>query len=73
MFVIRSDRGYFRHGVAADKLSGRIALRPGMLIHFDPLEWHVFEYDEGGRVEILFIYGQVDNIRPEEVAAELSR
>lgn len=73
VFIIRSDGGYFRYGPAEDELSDRIALRPGMLIHFNPLEWHVFEYDEGGCIEIIFIYGQVDNIRPEEVVAGMSR
>ena len=66
VFVIKSEKGYFRYGEARDHLSGRIPLEDGMLIHFAPLEWHVFEYDTGGRVEIIFIYGQVDNIRPEE-------
>ena len=73
VFIIRSDQGYFRYGSAKDALGERIALKPGMLIHFEPLEWHVFEYDEGGRVEIIFIYGQVDNIRPEEVEAGLAK
>jgi hypothetical protein len=66
VFIIRSDRGYVRCGQAENALGERIALKAGMLLHFAPLEWHVFEYDEGGCVEILFIYGQVDHIRPEE-------
>ena len=67
VFIIRSESGYVRHGDKIDQLGERIQLEPGMLLHFPPLEWHVFEYDEGGRIEILFIYGQVDNIRPEEI------
>ena len=70
VFIISSDKGYIRYGDNQDNLGERIALEAGMLIHFPPLEWHVFEYDEGGRVEIIFIYGQVDNIRPEEVELE---
>lgn len=67
VFIIRAESGYVRHGDKMDQLGERIPLEPGMLLHFPPLEWHVFEYDEGGRIEILFIYGQVDNIRPEEI------
>lgn len=67
VFIIRSDRGFVRFGPGKDELGPRIALEAGSLLHFPPLEWHVFEYDDGGRVEILFIYGQVDGIRPEEM------
>jgi mannose-6-phosphate isomerase-like protein (cupin superfamily) len=66
VYVICSDRGYVRFGDEKDRLGGRIPLRAGMLLHIPAWEWHVFEYDEGGRVEILFIYGQADDIRPEE-------
>ena len=68
VFIIRSDMGYVRSGAEANKLGDRIPLEAGMLLHFPPLEWHVFEYDQGGRVEIIFIYGQVDHIRPEEIS-----
>jgi hypothetical protein len=68
VFIIRSDKGYVRCGNDQNKLSERIPLEAGMLLHIPSLEWHVFEYDQGGRIEIIFIYGQVDHIRPEEVA-----
>ena len=32
-------------------------LEKDMTLHFAPGEWHVFEYEEGGSLEILFIYG----------------
>jgi len=67
VFIIRAEKGYVRCGNEKEKIGPRIPLKAGMLIHIVPLEWHVFEYDEGGRIEILFIYGHVDNIRPEEV------
>lgn len=37
-------------------------------MHFPELEWHVFGYDEGGFLDALCIYGQVTNIRPEEIS-----
>lgn len=67
VYIVRSDRGYVRFGESVDQLSGQIPLQAGMTLHFDELEWHVFECDEGGEVEIIFFYGQVDNIRPEEI------
>ena len=41
--------------------------KPELMAHFDELEWHVFEYDKGGSLTIIVIYGQVDKIRPEEI------
>ncbi|WP_256364494.1 hypothetical protein [Paenibacillus sp. 32O-W] len=41
-----------------------------MILHFPELEWYVFEYDEVGYVDIVFIYGQVTRIRPEEIVEE---
>lgn len=41
---------------------------PGDIMHFPELEWHVFGYDEGGFLDALCIYGQVTNIRPEEIS-----
>ena len=43
-----------------------LPLEPGMVLHIPPLEWHVFRWKKGGSLDILFFYGQVDHIRPEE-------
>ncbi len=67
IYVIESKKGYVRYGKSEDELGEKIPLESGMILVFDELEWHVFEYDEGGEIEIIFIYGQVDNIRPEEI------
>lgn len=66
VYILRSEKGYVRFGERMDRLSPRIRLEAGMTLHFDVMEWHVFEYDEGGEVEIIFFYGEVDNLRPEE-------
>lgn len=68
IYVIASNKGWVRYGGTPDNLAHKMPLEAGMILHFAPLEWHVFEYDEGGSIEIIFIYGQVDNIRPEEIA-----
>jgi len=66
-FVIDAQDAWVRFGSEKDRMGGKTALEPGMTMHFPPLEWHVFGYEEGGYLEILFIYGQVDRIRPEEM------
>ncbi|MDF2874787.1 MAG: hypothetical protein K0R22_1470 [Sporomusa sp.] len=67
IYVVDSKAGWVRYGSAADKLENKAVLQPGMILHFTELEWHVFEYEAGGYVDIIFFYGQVDNIRPEEI------
>ena len=66
-YIVDAVNGWFRYGPSADHLSGPVLLEAGMVLHNPPLEWHVFEYGEGGHVDIIFIYGQVENIRPEEI------
>jgi hypothetical protein len=66
-YIIDARKGYIRYGDGKQKLEERIALERGMILHVPELEWHVFEYDGDGFVDIIFFYGQVDNIRPEEI------
>ena len=65
-YVLEANNGWFRYGPAPDQLSAPIRLETGMILHNPPLEYHVFEYGDGGNVDIIFIYGQVNHIRPEE-------
>jgi mannose-6-phosphate isomerase-like protein (cupin superfamily) len=67
IYVVGAQGGWVRFGPEKDRLGEPAPLEPGMILHIPPLEWHVFGYDEGGYVDILFIYGQVDQIRPEEM------
>ena len=62
--VLDAKDGWVRYGLSPDKLGARIALKKGMTLHTPELEWHVFEYDRGGYVDIIFFYAQVDNIFP---------
>lgn len=66
-YILSSQGGSLRKGPGKDKLDERIPLEPGMTLHIPPLEWHVFEFEPGGHVDIIFFYGQVDNLRPEEI------
>lgn len=55
--VLTSDRAWVRFGPAKDDLPHKVMLQPNMTLHIPAGEWHVFEYAEGGSLEILFIYG----------------
>ncbi len=68
--VLKSKDAYVRWGSGPDSLEHIQYLHEGDLMHFPPLEWHVFGYDEGGFLDALCIYGQVTNIRPEEIEME---
>lgn len=67
IYTIDAKDGWLRYGPEKDKLDKKVSLEPGMVLHAPELEWHVFEYAEGGYVDIIFIYGQVENILPEEI------
>lgn len=56
-----------RYGPAPDDLPTVIDLEAGLVLHIPELEWHVFEWDAGGHADCMVIYGQVDNIRPEDM------
>lgn len=66
VYIIRSVKGRVRYGGEPDALEHTLPLEDGMLLHFPESEWHVFEYEPGGHIDAMFIYGTVDNIRPEE-------
>jgi hypothetical protein len=70
IYVVDARQGWVRYGPEKDQLGERIDLAAGMVLHIPSLEWHVFGYDEGGYVDIVFIYGQVDRIRPEDMTKE---
>jgi hypothetical protein len=67
LYIIDAREGWLRYGSGKDVLGGKVYLKAGMILHVPELEWHVFGYDEGGFVDAIFFYGQVDNIRPEEI------
>lgn len=66
VYVLEADRAWVRWGPSSDDLPHRIDLEAGLVINTPAWEWHVFEWEPGGHLELLFIYGQVDHIRPED-------
>lgn len=67
VYILSAEEGWIRYGDGADALGDPVPLEEGMVLHFPELEWHVFQFAPGGHVEIIYFYGQVDNIRPEEI------
>jgi hypothetical protein len=67
LYIIDARKGWIRHGTERDNMGEKLYLQAGMVLHVPELEWHVFGYDEDGFVGAIFFYGQVDNIRPEEI------
>lgn len=55
--VLSADRAWVRFGPSADELPHKVMLEKDMTLHIPSGQWHVFEYEEGGSLEILFIYG----------------
>jgi hypothetical protein len=68
VYILSSKKGWVRYGQELGRLENLIPLETGMVLHNPPLEWHQFGYEQGGHVDIIFIYGQVDKIRPEEMS-----
>ena len=66
VYILAAKDGWVRFGPQKDQLGEPVPLEAGLVLHIPPLEWHVFEYAAGGHVDIIYFYGQVDNIRPEE-------
>jgi hypothetical protein len=66
VFVKYADRAWVEYGGEPDHLLHKQSLHTGMLLHFPENEWHVFRYEPGGKLEILFIYGSGANARPED-------
>ena len=67
LYILDAKDAWIRFGPAKEKLSERVPFVPGTMIHFPEMEWHVFEYAQDGFADLIFFYGQVDNIRPEDM------
>ena len=65
--VLDGKRCWVKTGKSENELTEKTELEKGDVMHFKELEWHVFGYEEGGYLDALCIYGQVDNIRPEDI------
>jgi len=71
LFILDAKDGWVRFGESKNNLKEKIFLQPGMILHIPELEWHVFGFEQGGFVDAIFFYGQVENIRPEEIITNL--
>lgn len=51
--ILSSDRAWVCFGPEKDNLPNKILLEKDMTLHIPEGEWHVFEYEDGGSLEIL--------------------
>ncbi|OGO28465.1 MAG: hypothetical protein A2W33_00115 [Chloroflexi bacterium RBG_16_52_11] len=65
-YVLSAKDCWVEKGDAPDRLGEPFPLEAGLTMHIPPLEWHVFRWEAGGHLDIIFFYGQVDHIRPED-------
>lgn len=66
VIVTKVKDGWVSWGNQKDQLSDKLQLKEGMMLHIPDQEWHAFTYEDGGFVEIIFIYSSTANIRPED-------
>jgi len=64
--VLSARDSWIECGDLPDQLGEVVPIEAGMTLHIPSLEWHVFRWKPGGHLDILFFYGQVDHIRPED-------
>ncbi len=63
VYILSSEDGWTRYGGCGDEpdeLGEKVPLEGGMTLHYPDQEWHVFGFEEGGHVEIIFFYAQSD-------------
>ncbi|MBC8265174.1 MAG: hypothetical protein H8E47_13750 [Anaerolineales bacterium] len=63
VYILEADDGWVRYGGTGDEpneLGDPVPLEEGMILHFPDWEWHVFEYAEGGHIDIIFFYSHPD-------------
>jgi mannose-6-phosphate isomerase-like protein (cupin superfamily) len=66
-YVLKCKGAFVHFGPTSDTLGELHPLENEMTLHIPEMEWHQFVCEESGYLEIIFVYGQVDNIRPEEI------
>jgi hypothetical protein len=66
VYIVSAQGGRLRYGESPEAMDTFHTLETGMMLHIPEAEWHVFEFNATGHVEIIFMYGRVDNIRGED-------
>lgn len=60
VYILGAQNGWILYGDHPDRLDHRIDLAEGMTLHIPAHEWHVFQFEEGGHVDIIFFYSTPD-------------
>ena len=56
MYVIDCVHAYARFGESKEKLGERVAIVPGMIMRAAAGEWHAFEFENGGFMDIVWFF-----------------
>ena len=60
VYILGAQDGWVLYGDDPDGLDHRIDLAAGMTLHIPAQEWHVFQFEPGGHVDIIFFYSTPD-------------
>jgi len=62
VYILSAADGWVRNGGFGEKpeLGDKVPLEVGMTLHFPEKEWHVFQFDLGGHVDIIFFYSETN-------------
>ena len=66
VIVLESRDAQVRFGSSPSSLGEAVELQAGDTLHIPAGEWHVFTYGPGGSLDIAFVYGKTQDLRPEE-------
>ena len=58
VYVLSAKDGWVCCGEQPDQVNQIIPLEAGMVLHVPALEWHAFDSEDGGHVDVLFFYGK---------------
>ena len=60
VYILGAQDGWVLYGDNPDGLDHRIDVAEGMTLHIPAQEWHVFQFEQGGYVDIIFFYSTPD-------------
>jgi len=65
IYVVDCAYAYARFGQSKDALSERVPIEPGMILWAAEGEWHSFEFEDGGYLNIVYCLPGNNFVRPE--------
>ena len=60
VYILGAQDGWILYGDHPDGLDHKIDLAEDVTLHIPAQEWHVFQFEAGGHVDIIFFYSTPD-------------